>query len=91
MKHPVESDFDTTVTDAGVSVTFKPTHSIYSFYRLADTDDIARLGAVSPGHVRHAGPTGDTGNYVPNEVQDMALRIASEAATAIWSAKRPID
>ena len=65
MKHPVESDFDTTVTDAGVSVTFKPTHGVYSFYRLADTDDIARLGAVSPGHVRHAGPTGDTGNYAP--------------------------
>jgi hypothetical protein len=87
MKHPVESDFDTSVTEAGVTVTFKPRNSIYSFYRLADTDDIARLGPVSPGHVRHAGPTGDTGDYAPNEVQDMAMRIASEAATAIWSAK----
>ena len=91
MKHPVETDFDTSVTEAGVTVTFKPTNSIYSFYRLADTDDIARLGPVSPGHVRHAGPTGDTGHYAPNEVQDMALRIASEAATAIWSAKKPMD
>jgi hypothetical protein len=91
MKHPVESDFDTSVTEAGVTVTFKPTNSIYSFYRLADTGDIARLGPVSPGHVRHAGPTGDTGDYVPNEVQDVAQRIASEAATAIWSAKKPID
>jgi hypothetical protein len=91
MKHPVERDFDTSVTEAGVTVTFKPTNSIYSFYRLADTEDIARLGPVSPGHVRHAGPTGDTGDYAANEVQDMTLRIASEAATAIWSAKRPID
>jgi hypothetical protein len=87
MKHPVESDFDTSVTEAGVTVTFKPTNSIYSFYRLADADDIARLGPVSPGRVRHAGPTGDTRDYAANEVQDMAQRIASEAATAIWSAK----
>jgi hypothetical protein len=39
MKHPLENDFDTSVTEAGVTVTFKPTNSIYSFYRLADTDD----------------------------------------------------
>ena len=87
MKHPVDSDFDTSVTEAGATVTFKPTNSIYSFYRLAVADDIARLGPVSPGHVRHAGPTGDTGDYAADEVQDMAQRIASEAATAIWSAK----
>jgi len=31
MKHPVRSDFDTLVTDAGVSVTFKQTNSNYSF------------------------------------------------------------
>jgi|HubBroStandDraft_4_1064222.scaffolds.fasta_scaffold243512_1 hypothetical protein len=91
MKHPLESDFNTSVTEAGVIVAFKPTNSIYSFYRLAETDDIARLGSVSPGRVRHAGPTGDTGDYAPDEVQDMALRIASEAATVIWSAKKPID
>ena len=87
MKHPVDSDFDTSVTGAGVTVTFKPMNSIYSFYRLADADDIARLDPVSPGHVRHAGPTGDTRDYAADEVQDMAQRIASEAATAIWSAK----
>jgi hypothetical protein len=54
MKHPVESDFDTSVTEAGVTITFKPTSSIYSFYRLADTDDIARLGPVSPTRIRRA-------------------------------------
>ena len=48
MKHPVKSDFNTSVTEVGVTVTFKPTNSIYSFYRLADTDDIARLATVSP-------------------------------------------
>ena len=67
MKQPVESDFDTSVTEAGVTVTFKPTNSIYSFYRLADTDDIARLGPVSPGRVRHAGPTDDTEDYAPTD------------------------
>jgi hypothetical protein len=91
MKHPVESDFDTSVTEAGVTVTFKPTSSIYSYYRLADTEDIARVGPASPGRVRHAGQAGDTGDYASNEVQDMALWIASEAATAIWSAKKQID
>ena len=84
MKHPVESDFDTSVTEAGVTVTFKPTNSIYGFYRLADTDDIARLGPVSPARVRHAGPSGDTRDYAPDEVQDMAQRIAT-AAASVWS------
>ena len=31
MKHPFRSDFHTVVTEAGVSVTFKPTNSIYCF------------------------------------------------------------
>jgi hypothetical protein len=44
MKHPVRGDFDTAVTEAGVNVTFKPTNSIYTFYRLARSDDVARLG-----------------------------------------------
>jgi hypothetical protein len=58
MKHPVRGDFDTAVTEAGVNVTFKPTNSIYSFYKLAGSDDVARLGPVSLGPVRHAGPRG---------------------------------
>jgi hypothetical protein len=61
MKHPVRSDFDTAVSEAGVTVSFKPTNSIYSFYRLADSNDVARLGPVSLARVRHAGATGDTG------------------------------
>jgi hypothetical protein len=85
MIHPARSDFDATVLDAGVTVTFKPTESIYSFYRLADSNDIARLDTVSPGHVRHAGKSGDTGAYPSDEVQEMALRIASEAAASVWT------
>ena len=85
MKHPIRGDFDTAVTEAGVNVTFKPTNSIYSFYRLAESEDVARLGPVSLGPVRHAGPSGDTEDYPSDEVQDMAQRIASEIATSVWS------
>jgi hypothetical protein len=85
MKHPGKSDFRTAVTDAGVVVTFQPTNSIYSFYRLADSDDIARLGHISLGSVQHAGPSGDTDDYASDEVQAMAERIASETAEAVWS------
>jgi hypothetical protein len=77
MKHPVRSDFDTAVSEAGVNVTFKPTNTIYSFYRLAGSDDVARVGPVSSGQVRHAGPRGDTEDYPADEVQNMAQRIAS--------------
>ena len=85
MKHPVRSDFDAAVTTAGVQVTFKPTNSTYDFLRLADTHDIARLGPVSLSSVRHSGPSGDIKDYASDEVQDMAQRIASEAAASLWS------
>ena len=85
MKHPVRSDFDTAVTEAGVNVTFKPTNSIYSFYRLAESEDVARLGSVSLGHVLHAGPRGDTEDYPADEVRDMAQRIASDVGASVWS------
>jgi hypothetical protein len=75
MKHPVRSDFHTVVTEAGVSVTFKPTNSIYCFYRVTDTNDIARLGPVLFAGVQHAGR--NTQDYPSDEVQDMAQRIAS--------------
>jgi hypothetical protein len=84
-KHPVRTDFAITVHEAGVTVTFKPTESVYSFYRLAHGNDIVRLGPVSLRHVRHAGQRGDTGDYPSDEVQDMALRIASDAAASVWT------
>ena len=91
MKHPGRSDFDTAVTEAGVTVTFKPTNSIYSFYRLAGSDDVALLGPVSLERVRHAGPSGDTEDYPSDEVQDMAQRIASEVGASVWSVQDEKD
>ena len=44
MKRPVRSDFATVVTETGVSVMFKPTNSIYTFYRPTVGEDVARLG-----------------------------------------------
>jgi hypothetical protein len=82
MKHPARNDFATVVTEAGVNVTFKPTNSIYSFYRLAGSYDIARLGPVSLAGVRHAGR--DTGDYPAGEIQAMAQHIAAEMAGAVW-------
>lgn len=81
----VRGDFDTAVTEAGVNVTFKPTNSIYSFYRLAKSEAVARVGPVSLGPVRHAGPSGDTEDYSPDEVQQMAQRIASDVGASVWS------
>jgi hypothetical protein len=73
MKHPSRSDFHTVVTAAGVSVTFKPTNSTYSFFRFAET------GALSLAGTQHAGR--DTDDYPSDEVQDMALQIASGHAS----------
>ena len=85
MKHPVRSDFHTVVTEAGVTVTFKPTNSIYSFYRLAGSDDVARLGPVSLERVRYTEASGDTEDYPADEVQEMAQLVASEVAASVWS------
>ena len=40
------------MTEAGVNVTFKPTNSVYSFYRLTESEDIARLGLVDVSDMR---------------------------------------
>jgi hypothetical protein len=85
MNHPVRSDFATAIAESGLTVTFKPTKSIFSFYRLANSDDIARLGAVSLSGVRHAGASGDTADYPADEVQAMAQQVASEVAASVWS------
>jgi hypothetical protein len=64
-----------------VNVTFKPTGSIYSFYKLVDTNDLASLGPVSFAGVQHVGL--NTEDYSPDEVQDMAQRVASEVAASL--------
>jgi hypothetical protein len=87
MKHPSRKDFHTVVTEAGVSVTFKPTNSVYRFCRIADANDIGRLGAISFAGVAHA-EHNTTEDYSPEEVQDMATRIASEFVGSIWFEER---
>jgi hypothetical protein len=85
MKQPTEDDFTVVeVLESGVTVLFEPTQSFYTFYRLADPDDIKRFGPVSPepDNIRHAGPSGDTGEYQSDEVQGMAHSLASDAANA---------
>jgi hypothetical protein len=79
---PTESQFETAVTDGGVRVTFNPTSSIYTFYKLADPEDIRRYGPVSLANVRHAGRVGDTGDYASDEVQAVAHRLATQAIAA---------
>jgi hypothetical protein len=83
MTHPARSDFATVVTEAGVSVTFKPTNSTYTFYRLRAGKDVARLGPVGFPGLQHAGR--NTGDYPADEVQAMAQRIASELGASLWS------
>ena len=89
VKHPVRTDFDVVVTEAFVRVTFKPTNSTYSFYRLADANDIARQGPISFAGVQHGGH--DTEVYPPDEVQDVAQQIASEHARSVWSVQETAD
>jgi hypothetical protein len=86
MKHPSKSEFNTAVTEVGVTVTFTPTNSIYSFYRLADTNDIARLGPVWLSNVQHGGPD-DTNGYPSDEVLVMAQRIAKDMGALVWSGR----
>jgi hypothetical protein len=58
-------------------VIFKPSNSEYNFGRLADPADIARYGLLSQSpNVRH-GNTGDTGDYPPEEVAQMAHSLGS--------------
>jgi hypothetical protein len=85
IKQLTEDDFKVVeVLESGVTVLFEPTQSFYSFYRLADPDDIKRFGPVSPepDNIRHAGPSGDTGEYQSDELQGMAHSLASDAANA---------
>jgi hypothetical protein len=83
MKHPTPQDFAAPeVGEAQVTIVFNPSNSHYTFNRLADPEDIAVHGPLSGGHVRHAGPTRDTGDYPESEVEAMAHKLASAAVTA---------
>jgi hypothetical protein len=81
MKQPAEDDFTVDVLESSVIVLFEPTQSYFTFYRLADPRDIKQFGPVSPepDGIRHAGLSGDTGDYHSDEVQAMAHALASDA------------
>jgi hypothetical protein len=72
-RHPIESNFYASVSDAEIEVTFAPTRSIYIFSRSAKDDGDAISSNPS---VYHSGKKGDTGEYAPAEVQIMAHRVA---------------
>ena len=85
MKHPTEDDFTVLeVFESSATVLFEPTQCFYTFYRLVCPNDIKRFGPVSPepDNIRHAGPSGDIGDYRPDEVQGMAHSFASDTAKA---------
>ena len=69
-----ETDFETQVLEAGVNVFFKPTKSHYTFLRLSNDKHVARSAPLSrDATVRHAGASGDTGEYNPAQVFEMAF------------------
>jgi hypothetical protein len=89
MKHPVRSDFHTVITEADVSVTFKPTDSTYSFVRLADADVSTRTGPPFFVGVQHGGH--NTEDYAPDEIKTIAQQLALEHARAVWSVQETTE
>jgi hypothetical protein len=80
MKQPTPSDFIVNVKEGSVSVTLSRVIASTTA-RLADPEDIARCGPLSqPPDVRH-GNTGDTGDYPPEQVAQMAHSLAVKAIT----------
>jgi hypothetical protein len=47
MKRPTESDFEASGRGGAIEIRFKPTKSSFIYYRLADSHDVATVGAVS--------------------------------------------
>ena len=76
-----EADFEMQVLEAGVNVFFKPTKSHYTFLRLSNDKYVARSAPLSrDATVRHAGPSGDTGEYDAAQVFEIAYQLASMVA-----------
>jgi hypothetical protein len=71
-RHPIESNFYASVSDADINVIFAPTRSLYAFSRV-----MAEGESISPDPlVRHVARKGGIGDYEPAEVKAMAYRIA---------------
>ena len=66
---------------SGVNVFFKPTQSHYTFIRLSDDGHVSQSAPLSrDAIVRHDG-SGDTADYDPSQLFEMAYRVASKAAS----------
>ena len=65
---------------SGVNVFFKPAQSHYIFVRISDDGHVSRSAPLSrDAIVRHDG-SGDTADYEPTQLFEMAYRVASKAA-----------
>jgi hypothetical protein len=63
-----------------VNVFFKPTQSHYIFVRISDVGHVLRSAPLSrDAIVRYAG-SGDTADYDPAQLFEMAFQVASKAA-----------
>jgi hypothetical protein len=81
MRHPRPSDFVVEVTEARVSVVFKPAERHYTFVRLEDPEDIAQFGPLSRVLDEPSRSSGATGDYSEDEVARMAHTLAVTAVT----------
>jgi len=78
MTSATEADFEADVFESGVNVIFKPTRSYYTFIRLSENKHVARFAPLSrDASVRHA--EGDTGDYDPVQVLEIAYQVALKA------------
>src|SRR3974390_890703 len=92
MRQPTKTDYTIEMRDGVVEVIFNPTDSHFQWrYYLRD---LVSHTLVNEWH----GKTGDTGDYSPRDVVDMAYRLAADhvdkhgqkdptltAAAALWS------
>jgi hypothetical protein len=74
MKQPKLSDFEANVEGSEVIVHFKPSESEICFGLL----EHGRVSSVP--NIRHAGQSGDTGEYDEDDVVDMARDVARATA-----------
>jgi hypothetical protein len=79
MKHPTKADFEVHDEGSNVVVKFIPTTSYFTYARLSKSewDEHGKI-SKSP-KIRHA-QTGDTGEYVDQEVNDFAYNLAVQHA-----------
>jgi hypothetical protein len=77
-----KDDFEATVQTGSIEVRFKPTNSIFLYARLVEIAEVVTFGPLSPGTIRHAGPTGDLGDYaaLSDELFETARGIALHLA-----------